>query len=121
MENVAIYDKLENVLDKVEYNGGGIDALLNGRIVKSVQRGIFKLNISTTATKSQTININNINTEKSILITNIQTETNTGYFNKYNKSIQLTSNSIVFSIAGSTSPTLSWVQDVVFWQVIEFY
>lgn len=37
--DTIIYDKIDEVQGKVEYNGGGINTLLNRGAVKSVQRG----------------------------------------------------------------------------------
>ena len=37
--DTIVYDAVQDVKALAEYNGGGIDTLLNGRVVKSVQRG----------------------------------------------------------------------------------
>ena len=39
MDNVIIYDKLEELNEGIESNGGGITSLLGKGCVKSVQRG----------------------------------------------------------------------------------
>lgn len=107
MDNVIIYDKLEELNEGIESNGGGIDTLLNGRIVKSAQRGVAR-NINFRGTYS--IPISTVNLDKSILITDYAGD---------NVSINftLTSSSINVGYTGINNVSIANVS----WQVIEFY
>ena len=114
MDNVIIYDKLEELNEGIESNGGGIDTLLNGRIVKSVQRGkTSPLPVETVNSKK--IPISAINLSKSVLIIN--------YLSAYNAidnlGVELYQDYIHLTMNNSSG---NYKATVVFsWQVIEFY
>lgn len=120
MMDKIVYDRLDDLLSAIEYNGGGISELLGKGCVKSVQRG-FRNNIILKGTDAQnvTIPITTVDISKSVLYLNYADSSSTN--NNYG-SISLTSNGIVFSKdappSGYTS-TVSWYQ--ILWQVIEFY
>ena len=104
MQNEIIYDALE-------YYGGGINTLLNGRVVKSVQRGFFE----PTSNEPVTISISTVNTSKSLLF--FEAAFQRGFqdhlpFWKTN-GIELRSTSIYIN-KSSNLPTFLW-------QVVEFY
>lgn len=114
MDNVIIYDKLEELNEGIEYNGGGIDTLLNGRIVKSVQRGKTSPLLVETV-NSKTIPISAINLSKSVLIIN--------YMSTYdaidNFGVELYQDYIHLTM---NNPSGNYRDTLVFsWQVIEFY
>ena len=111
MDNVIIYDKLEELNDGIESNGGGIDTLLNGRIVKSVQRGS---NVGITVSNNKSVaTISKVNTAKSVLIhSQIQNS------NATNAALTLDSSGtqILCVMANGSLTGQTFV-----WQVIEFY
>ena len=111
MENTVIYDAIQSVAEQTEYNGGGIDTLLNGRIVKSVQRGS---NVDITVSNNKIVaSISKVNTAKSVLIhSQIQNA------NAFNAALTLNSSGTQI-LCVMESGSLSGQTFV--WQVIEFY
>lgn len=111
MENNVIYDAIQSVAEQTEYNGGGIDSLLNGRIVKSVQRGS---NVGITVSNNKSVaTISKVNTAKSVLIhSQIQNS------NATNAALTLDSSGtqILCVMANGSLTGQTFV-----WQVIEFY
>lgn len=117
MDNVIIYDKLEELNEGIEYNGRGITTLLNnsllnaGSVVKSVQRGAVRAEYLP-ANSKRNINISTVNPSKAVVI---------GSFNL------MDSDSIDVSFVLNTTGTNIEVQaggvSVRFtfsWQVLEF-
>lgn len=109
--DTIVYDAVQDVKSSVEYNGEGIDTLLNGRIVKSVQRGS---NVSITVSNNKSVaTISKVNTAKSVLIhSQIQNS------NAINAALTLDSSGTkilcVMESGSLTGQTFAW-------QVIEFY
>ena len=114
MDNVIIYDKLEELNEGIESNGGGITSLLGKGCVKSVQRGkTSPLPVETVNSKK--IPISAINLSKSVLIIN--------YLSAYNAidnlGVELYQDYIHLTMNNSSG---NYKATVVFsWQVIEFY
>ena len=102
-----IYDAIQDVMAQSKYNGGGIETLLNGRVVKSVQRGVVR-DINFNGTYSTPIST--VNLDKSILITEYTEDAVSINFT-------LTSSSISIGYTGRNNVSISNVS----WQVIEFY
>ena len=111
MDNVIIYDKLEELNEGIEYNGGGITSLLGKGCVKSVQRGS---NVNITVSNNKVVaTISKVNTAKSVLIhSQIQNS------NSYNAGLTLDSSGTKILCVMSSGSLSS--QDFA-WQVIEFY
>lgn len=114
MDNVIIYDKLEELNEGIEYNGGGITSLLGKGCVKSVQRGTTKY----TSSGTKTIPISAVNMNKSMLASEIYgRNSSNGYAEA---TITLTnSTTIQLNLTGS-----NWDNQAaagVSWQVVEFY
>ena len=65
--DTIVYDAVQDVKAVAEYNGGGIETLLNGRVVKSVQRGVYA---GDTTNGTVAIPISEINSSKSVLLVN---------------------------------------------------
>lgn len=116
MENTVIYDAIQNIAEQTEYNGRGIEALLNGRVVKSVQRGMFTF--GSRDETSKVINISTINPSKSsIILAPANGGNSTANYTTLSAltGVNLTENTINLtrkSGAGFVG---------AFWQVIEFY
>ena len=139
MENTIVYDKIDEVQSKVEYNGGGIDSLKTDMttvrsdiaelqakgVVKSVQRGTYQTGISGDEPYfSANVGISNVNTTKSIVFasgvwkyTNQSNAANVGL----NLTYTLNSSSISFYGSSSTSQRSSLHGVKIDWQVVEFY
>ena len=120
MDNVIIYDKLEELNEGIESNGGGIETLLSnallnaGSVVKSVQRGKTSP-LSVATVNSETIPISAINLSKSVLIIN--------YMSAYDAidylGVELYQNYIHLTM---NNPSGNYRDTLVFsWQVVEFY
>ena len=115
MDNVIIYDKLEELNEGIESNGGGITSLLGKGCVKSVQRGKTSPLVVETA-NSETIQISTINLSKSVLIINYMSDYSAIDYlgvELYQDYIHLTMNN---SSGNNYRDTL-----VFSWQVVEFY
>lgn len=111
------------LLDAIEYNGGGINTLLNKGAVKSVQRGIFNYHGSGTA--SGLIKVENIATfsrvdvSKSVLISEVGSDDFGTSKALYYRSVELTESGINLYFQ---SKSMGYSYDVYgSWQVIEFY
>ena len=114
MDNVIIYDKLEELNEGIESNGEGINTLLSGRVVKSVQRGHF----SSSNTKDS-ISIAHVDATKSIVLgtlSAVYTLSDPDSPSTHNVQMLLNSNgnSIDFSAESRIIYGISW-------QVVEFY
>lgn len=109
--DTIVYDAVQDVKAVAEYNGRGIEALLNGRIVKSVQRGS---NVGITVSNNKSVaTISKVNTAKSVLIhSQIQNS------NATNAALTLDSSGtqILCVMANGSLTGQTFV-----WQVIEFY
>lgn len=116
--DAVLMDRLENILSSCEYNGGGINTLLEnallnaGSVVKSVQRGLSNVKINSGQTASVAA-INRVNLKKSVLICNFNmyTSSNGGYCAVY-----LDSSTSIKVAADTGYPSIE-----IDWQVIEFY
>lgn len=125
MENTVIYDAIAGVDAKVEYNGGGIETLLNnallnaGSVVKSIQRGVYAQ--ASTTNKTVTVPISQVNVQKSLLIFD-KTYYATGaesdsYITLYERiTFELTDTHILISNPDGAKKAYKLT-----WQVIEFY
>lgn len=121
--DVAVMDRLEDILSSCEYNGGGIKALLEnvllryGSVVKSIQRGFAKAT-GNNPTTTITIEISEVNVDKCIVILNAS---NNGGSTAHNACItlkELNETNLVVQISNGNAGTI-WVN--YSWQVIEFY
>lgn len=114
MENTVIYDAIAGVDAKVEYNGRGINTLLNGRVVKSVQRGVSDLALSANQW-AEVATISQVNINKSILLIDGQVFKNA------------TSGHLIYSLgvdkiqAQSDENFLNSTAQKISWTVVEFY
>lgn len=125
MDNVIIYDKLEELNEGIESNGGGIESLLSnallnaGSVVKSIQRGVYTQ--ASTNNKTVTVPISQVNVQKSLLIFD-KTYYATGaesdnYITLYERiTFELTDTHILIS-----NPEGARKAYKLTWQVIEFY
>lgn len=107
----VVYDRLDDVLSAIEYNGGGISELLGKGTVKSVQRGS---NVGITVSNNKSVaTISKVNTAKSVLIhSQIQNS------NATHAALTLDSSGtqILCVMANGSLSSQTFV-----WQVIEFY
>lgn len=115
MDNVIIYDKLDELNEGIEYNGGGITSLLGKGCIKSVQRGVLN---SQAFSGGQTfsIPISQIDAEKGVLISEVNGRGNTSGNFPFT-SISLSGNTIILKNEDTrynSTITCSW-------QVVEFY
>lgn len=123
--DAIIYDKIDEVQGKVEYNGGGITALkqdtaalLAKGVVKSVQRGYVTISASGGGT-SQHINISAVDPNKAIVAVSSEVL----------NSADVVSEAVAYSLTSTgfqidARHTYGSYQNInVFasWQVIEFY
>lgn len=112
--DVIIKDAIDDLMAQAEYNGGGIEALLNGRVVKSVQRGV-----TGTLNENTVININAIDANKSLLIYYVGTTyMNNAYQALAAYNATLTDNAISITVVSGGSTAYD---RRLSWQVIEFY
>lgn len=114
MENNVIYDAIQSVAEQTEYNGGGIETLLNGRVVKSVQRGKTD-SLSVEKNNPKMIPISAINVSKSVLVIN---HASSGVYIA-GLGIELYQDYIYLTMNNSSND--AGVKLVFSWQVIEFY
>lgn len=109
------------LLDAIEYNGGGINALLNKGVVKSVQTG-FVANAFSGANQTLSVDINAVNVDKSIVIVNTE-YFNPGYAGSlvYRGAFSFTlyTNRLDVTIQGANS--YNSAKSFINWQIIEFY
>ena len=127
MDNVIIYDKLEELNEGIEYNWGGINTLLNNSllnaesVVKSVQRGVSTFSFNSGHLYYE-IPISAINTSKSILVANIETANlgagSGGVFPGY---VELESGKIKLNHQDGAGGYYTTVDVYFSWQVIEYY
>ena len=126
MDNVIIYDKLEELNEGIESNGGGIESLLSnallnaGSVVKSIQRGIYTQ--TNTNNKTVTVPISQVNAQKSLLIFDktyyvINASESDNYVIFYeNITFELTDTHILISNPNGLQKAYKLT-----WQIIEFY
>lgn len=119
----VVYDRLDDVLSAIEYNGGGISSLLGKGVVKSVQRGCAEIDMTAASGKtvSKSITISPVDLTKSILI--IFAGAEGGYSSDLSladTTVSLSETSINLSVK-SLSSNRSWCIGAFFWQVVEFY
>ena len=101
--------KIDTIATDVGTVKTNVGTLINGRVVKSVQRGIVEIN--TNSTTSYNVAINSVDTSKTMVII----DTSAGiHANWVVSSLGSTSFTAVFMTANSGLSKLSW-------QVIEFY
>lgn len=124
MENNVIYDKLEDIQQDVQYNGGGINALkqdtaalLAKGVVKSVQRGIVQGAGSNNPT-TVNIEIAAVNAGKCVILVNAITTTMASYGAPSVVVKELQSNRLILDIS---YPGVGVQYMTYSWQVIEFY
>lgn len=124
MENNVIYDKLEDIQQDVQYNGGGITvlkqdtaALLAKGVVKSVQRGIVQGAGSNNPT-TVNIEIAAVNAGKCVVLVNAITTTMASYGAPSVVVKELQSNRLILDIS---YPGVGVQYMTYSWQVIEFY
>lgn len=114
MDNVIIYDKLEELNEGIESNGGGITSLLGKGCVKSVQRGVSDLALSANQW-AEVATISQVNIHKSILLIDGQVFKNA------------TSGHLIYSLgvdkiqAQSDENFLNSTAQKISWTVVEFY
>lgn len=130
MQNTVIYDKLEELNEGIEYKGGGIETLLNGRVVKNVQRGNVNTRVSIPSNfpnagySNLRININEVNPNKAILFGNFELRENAGnkdiHSYAYIDLVLLEKSNVNVQVGNSSSgSSVGYVYGE--WQVIEFY
>ena len=122
--DVAVMDRLEDILSSCEYNGGGIDTLLEnvllsaGSIVKSVQQGNGKLPGNSSDLRTKSIPISTININKSVLIisfiANTETYASTAWAALLEDKIDITYINTINSTKNEYSIGYTW-------SVLEFY
>ena len=116
----VVYDRIEDVLSAIEYNGGGISELLGKGVVKSVQRGTASVP-SVGTPKDYTIDISPVDVNKSIALVGggvIEAGNGVDYMcNVTIKSLISTALTIRIKNANFSNPKTATVG----WQVIEFY
>ena len=134
--DTIIYDKIDEVQGKVEYNGGGINSLKTDMTavkadldvlkakgaVKSVQRGMLDqtINIPSSQTKSVEIPISSVNVERSILMHSFANRSSgTGSGSGWLYKAELSSTKITVTFGAPSSSVTPRVYGE--WQVIEFY
>ena len=124
MDNVIIYDKLEELNEGIEYNGGGITALqqdtaalLAKGVVKSVQRGFAK-GTDNSITTTVNIEISTVNAGKCAVLVNAITTKQASYGAPNVVVKELQSNRLILEIS---YPGIGVQYMTYSWQVIEFY
>ena len=130
MKNEVVYDAVQDVKAVAEYNGGGIETLLNGRVVKNVQRGNVNTRVSIPSNfpndghSNLRININEVTPNKAILFGNFELRGNAidrdTHEYAYIDMVLLEKSNINVRVGNSSSGnSLGYVYGE--WQVIEFY
>ena len=123
MDNVIIYDKLEELNEGIEYNGGGITSLLGKGCVKSVQRGVTAVN-SAGVGSGHLVNIPIIEVDSSRCLVNasfVGSSSSNLNITMLVPSVSLSDNQLTLStqnLIGTQGP--AWMGTFI-WQVIEFY
>ena len=128
--DTIVYDAVQDVKAVAEYNGGGIETLLNGRVVKNVQRGNVNTRVSIPSNfpndgySNLRININEVNPNKAILFCNFELRENTGgkdiHGYAYIDLVLLEKSNVNVQVGNSSSgSSVGYVYGE--WQVIEFY
>ena len=122
MMDKIVYDRLDDLLSAIEYNGGGISELLGKGCVKSVQRGTgFSFQTQNgTDYGYGTVTISNVDVSKTILIYDGYTVSTQGH--DLQVTAKLNSGSIsITTMSGAWEGTLNFSSQSWNWQVIEFY
>lgn len=115
-----VYDRLDDVISAIDYNGGGISELLGKGVVKSVQRGTASVP-SVTTPKDYTIEISPVDVNKSIALVGggvLEAENGSGFL------CNVTIKSLISSALTIRVKNENWTNArtaTVGWQVIEFY
>ena len=108
------------LLDAIEYNGGGINTLLNRGAVKSVQRGYWGDSLNTDTAKTKYIEINAVDPEKcelfAVVSGNEGGSSGAQYMRNPRIGLTLETNRIAVTNHGSDFCSIG-----VDWQIIEFY
>ena len=104
------------LLDAIEYNGGGINTLLNRGAVKSVQRGVFTKAATGTGVY-HTVSISTINPDKALVLVGA-VETETVVYNPEIITTELSAESLTMQIRLGYNGTKNVKGS---WQVIDFY
>lgn len=137
MDNVIIYDKLEDILSAVEYNGGGINGLKqdtaalkadaailkNKGAVKSVQRGQVNQTVNVvedTSSYTFTINLSAFDTNKALFLHDFSASGgySVGLVRVASVSLSQTNMQVKVTYETRENTTLTLTGE---WQVIEFY
>ena len=100
------------LLDAIEYNGGGINTLLNRGAVKSVQRGIFAN--QDLSHSEERLPIVQVNQDKSVLLTELTYSGNAAGAGSTSVYLENGQNVVLKHQGSNMKTSLSW-------QVIEFY
>ena len=119
MDNVIIYDKLDELNEGIEYNGGGITSLLGKGCVKSVQRGSGQLSNSSSLT-NKIISISTVDLKKSALVITFFCQFSTAN-NNYSIAFADLTASDEITIKYRCQPSQNYGQIGYTWTVIEFY
>ena len=122
MDNVIIYDKLEELNEGIEYNGGGITSLLGKGVVKSVQRGETEVTALADEARDASIPIAAIDPSKAIVSTDytVRGERGNGVQASEFAVKGLQSDSIVLRVRHKDNYSGGGIF-TVYWQVTEFY
>lgn len=118
--DTIVYDAVQDVKAVAEYNGGGIETLLNGRVVKSVQRGhLRKTGLKTNNTFD--IPISSVNPDHALLLqdTFIRYNADPAWAVSIYGEGTLSSDKITIKINADSS--YGAIDAGVVWQVVEFY
>lgn len=112
----AVDDNVDGVSGKVDIIDGNVDLLLQGRIVKSVQRGEIDTSVSYGNSYATTsINISPIDLAKSVAF--VDANTNTDYA-RYSGST-LSNDALLLKVLATNNTGKATLKGS--WQVIEFY
>lgn len=115
--DVAVMDRLEDILSSCEYNGEGISSLLNKGCIKSVQRGIKDL-IKASSAGTHLIDISTISPEKALIEVTCALNNNSTWPSSCCVE-SVTDNQITVFV--NHGGTINQADMKLSWQVIEFY
>lgn len=116
MENHVVYDRLDDVLSAIEYNGGGISELLGKGCIKSVQRGYVSTSWGTSPSDKIIATVSPVNVQKSILLWNASGHAQSNLAWTY-FAAAISFDGVNIKITGNYPN----IQCSINWQVIEFY
>lgn len=116
MDNVIIYDKLEELNEGIEYNGGGITSLLGKGCVKSVQRGSASYSCGSKPDTKTIATVSSVDVTKSIVLFSascyVQSNLSWNYF-----AASISFDGQHIALTGNHPNTQAYIN----WQVVEFY